>query len=69
MSLRLFKSVDNLSPGTNPIQNLVFACGLARGTQNFVRGSLIPRPTFVGGKTASQSASRGKEVVSKMQDE
>ena len=33
------------------------------GTGNSFRGSLIPRPTFVGGKAAIQSASRGKEVV------
>lgn len=37
--------------------------GLARWPQIFIWGSLIPRPTFVIGRVAIQSASRGGKIV------
>lgn len=36
--------------------------------QNMFRGSLIPRPTFVVGRVATQSASRGGKIVRCMTD-
>ena len=40
-----------------------FQSGLVLVPRNIFRGSLIPRPTDVGGWVAIQSASRGSEIV------